>query len=241
MRYVGGKSRIAKHLAGIILDAGRERSTYIEPFLGGAAVAAEVAPSFDRSILADAVPDIALMWSAARDGWTPPDEVTLEEYAALRAAEPSPLRGFVGFGCSFGGKWFGGLSKGTKGDGAATSSRVVARQAAKLEGADVRCADYRELTPDVGPDCIIYCDPPYAGTTGYGAAGDWDAEEFWATAEAWAESGAVVLVSEYAAPAGWVPVWEKPQRRQLQGGADRLFAVERLFMWGGAPALAMAA
>lgn len=35
MRYVGGKSRIAKHIEKVILDHKGERTRYIEPFMGG--------------------------------------------------------------------------------------------------------------------------------------------------------------------------------------------------------------
>lgn len=230
MRYVGGKTRIAKPLAELIRTAREDRSTYVEPFLGGASVFSVVAPAFPRTVAADVVPDLVLMWQAARDGWTPPSDLSEAEYAALRHAEPSALRGFAGFGCSFGGKWFGGYARGAGRNFPDEASRRVVARAAGLAGSLICLADYRDLDQLIDAGAVVYCDPPYAGTTGYAAASPWDADTFWATAADWATRGAAVLVSEYAAPDGWEVVWERQHRQSLQGGtAPRPATTERVF------------
>ena len=107
---MGGKSRISKELSEVILSHTDKRDVYIEPFVGGGAMAEKMSAHFAKVILNDLHEDLMLMWDAVLNkGWIPPTEVSFEEYQELRNAEPSALRGFVGFSCSFGGKWFGGV------------------------------------------------------------------------------------------------------------------------------------
>ena len=232
MQYLGGKYRIAGQLAGVIVRAGEGRSRYLEPFLGGAAVFERVAPHFAYAVGCDVVEDLVLMWQAALDGWKPPVTLSEEEYAALRSAEPSALRGFAGFGCSFGGKWFGGYARSRNGaapgyDYAAAAARSVTKTVAKCGHARVVRADFRDLI--VPADAVVYADPPYAGTTGYGAAGAFDSSEFWRVASSWAEGGAVVLVSEQTAPPEWVSVWAKGLPDYLRGAQTADARTEQLF------------
>ena len=39
MRYVGGKSKIARKISAVMLEKSKERDLYIEPFVGGGSVA----------------------------------------------------------------------------------------------------------------------------------------------------------------------------------------------------------
>jgi DNA adenine methylase len=87
---------------------------------------------------------------------------------------------------------------------------------------------YQEFTPH---DCLVYCDPPYAGTTQYGAFDGFDHVEFWDTMREWAKTNTVV-VSEYSAPDDWVVVKEMSSQMGLSSGegGGRAKRVERLFM-----------
>lgn len=210
MQYLGGKSRIAKSIAEVMLAKRdpEQHMTYLEPFVGGGAVFTRMAPHFDRSIAADTHEDLILMWQAVKEGRVPPDTLTEVEYQELRHAEPSARRAFAGFGCSFSGKWFGGYARPSSygQDYIGGSSRVVRRQAPPFRDAEILRADYREFSP--GSDTLVYCDPPYANTTGY-STGDFDSAEFWQTMQEWHNNGALVFVSEYQAPPPWSPIWEK--------------------------------
>jgi len=54
---------------------------------------------------------------------------------------------------------------------------------------------------------VIYCDPPYGGTTGY-KTGRFDAAKAWELYRAWSERGAHVYVSEYSGPESFlVDTW----------------------------------
>lgn len=235
MRYVGGKSKLARQIAATILGATDDRACYIEPFVGGGSVLAQMAPHFVRSYVGDAS-EIALMWDAlVREGWRPPEIVTEQEYAALKDADPSALRAFVGFGGSFGGKFFGGYARGgyrSNGEPRnhqGESARAVSRIADAISGSDVIVyqTDYRYWTPQSGD--VVYCDPPYRDTQGY-PVGAFDSDEFWSVVSHWARNGAHVFVSEYTAPKDWTCVWEATHRLSLtqpsQGRGER---IERLF------------
>lgn len=235
MQYLGGKSRIAKPIAQTILSLSGDRDTYHEPFLGGASVAAIVAPEFDHVFLSDVVPDVVLLWEAALAGREFPETLPREEWEALREdPEPSALRAFAGFGVSFGGKWFAGYARPNAGkDYAAIAGRAIAKKAVGMRGATLSILDYRQVQAGEGE--VVYCDPPYAETTEYGAAGGFDSGEFWAWAEAQANRGALVFVSEYAAPAGWRSVWAREAPTTLAGGRNGRISdrpIERLFVWG---------
>src|SRR5690349_3392797 len=104
---MGGKTRQGKHIEEQLLKYKGDCTGYIEPFMGGGAIFARMAPHFPGAALgSDIHPDLMMMWEALQGGWKPPTEVTREEWYGIKDEEPSALRGFVGFGCSFGGRWF---------------------------------------------------------------------------------------------------------------------------------------
>lgn len=237
MRYIGGKYRLAKRISETILGREASRLHYVEPFVGGAAVLEKMAPHFAHSDASDMSYDLILMWQSLQAGWDPPNVVTEEQYAALRDAEPSAFRGLVGFGGSFGGKWFGGYARGgTEADGSprnhlAESVRSVLKTRNILDGLDVRFrhGDYRES--QIIRDSVVYCDPPYANTQGYKSVDAFDSEVFWTVMNEWCDFGASVYVSEYTAPPGWVSLWESEQLTNLKTTEQgRFTATERLWV-----------
>jgi DNA adenine methylase len=234
MRYLGGKSRVAKHICEVMLQESPGRTLYVEPFLGSANIAAIMVPHFGESTLSDACEDLVLLWQAALGGWVPPVAITEERYAVLRNGQPSAERAFAGFGCSFGGKWFGGYARSPHRteDIVGASSRSVARKATLMRGGNptVIHGGYAEVLAsiDLPEGTVIYCDPPYAGTTGYAAVGAFDSVAFWRRMAAVAETGADVYVSESEAPAGWLTVWEATPQESL-GRHSTARRVERLY------------
>lgn len=237
MRYSGGKARLSKEITQVVLALRGDRWAYIEPFVGGGSSFASAAPHFRSAIAADASADLIALWQAIAAGWEPPKAVTEEEYRAARHAEPSPLRTFIGFGCSFSGKWWGGYARphaGSQPNPVGSSYDGIQRKRGAFEAATaILHSDYADLTRFMLPGVVAYCDPPYAGTLGYSASGAWDPEKFWRTAEEWAHQGALVLVSEYAAPRGWGCVWSKERRMSMRtaDGAQPV-KVEKLFTYG---------
>lgn len=229
MQYLGGKTRQSTHIVPIILREGDGCRRYIEPFMGSGAIFHKVAPHFSVSIASDTQEDLILMWKAARDGWVPPAEMSREQYTELRNAKPSALRGFAAFGLSFGGKWFAGYATNARGDDyCRAAQRNVIKRSAAMSRATIQRADYRDYRP--GPFDLVYCDPPYAGTTSYGGVGDFDTAEFWNTALSWSHAGATVLVSEYGAPNWAECIWEREATVSLKKDNNAAKAVERLYL-----------
>lgn len=111
MRYQGGKSRIAKPIAQIIMQvAGGD--CFVSLFCGSCAVESKV-QGFSRKLLNDRHEYLIAMLQGVQQGYNLPEHITLEQYRYIREnkdADPV-LAGFVGFGCSFGGKWFGGYAR----------------------------------------------------------------------------------------------------------------------------------
>lgn len=242
MRYMGGKGRIAKKISETILNHVPHHSgTYWEPFIGGGAIAAKLGNQFDNAHYSDIHPDLMLMWQALHDGWEPPSIVTYDEYQELRyASQSSALRGFVGFGGSFGGRFFEGYARGghnangTPRNHQAESARGLMRDAPKMRAkvtTTYRQADAITINPRAGD--VVYCDPPYEGTKNYSRTDRIDHAEFWEIAKGWAERGVHVFVSEYNAPDDWECIWEQPLRSSVRvGSEERHIATERLFTIG---------
>ena len=212
MRYMGGKSRIAKRIRNRLITHGATR--YVEPFVGGGAVLTAVAGDFQFILAADAHNDLIDMYRAIQDGtFTPPETVTEEEYQSLKASDPSPLRTFAAFGASFGGKEWGGYARMTTTtrngkprapEDYARYSRNSLIRSAKAGMFDdhvvFRASSVFELDlPEGLTDTVIYCDPPYSGTTMY-KTGEFDAAKAWDLYREWSRRGAHVYVSEYAGP-----------------------------------------
>ena len=233
MQYLGGKHRqgeeIARHIAEV------SGGDYWEPFLGGGSVAAAVARSgeFDTMHLSDAHTDLVLMWQALLDGWIPPEHVSQDEYQALKVAPSSALRGFVGFACSFAGKWFGGYARNARGDDyAGAAARGLVKKVGPLREVGTVTFTYQgyDAVRPVAGD-VLYLDPPYANTAGYSTA-PFDSAAFWSWAYEQAERGVHVFVSEFAAPAGWVSRWSV-ERIATADTHTTKSSTEYLYSWEG--------
>jgi DNA adenine methylase len=230
---MGGKSRIAKKLADVMLGRSQGRGMYLEPFVGGGNMATHMGHHFSLAHYSDYHEDLALMWAAVLDGWVPPVEVTEEAYQEARYADaPSARRGFIGFACSFGGRWFEGYARSRSVNFAAQQSRLVVQQAEGMKGDLVHTVAHSSFfdleTPPA--NSVAYLDPPYASTKAYSSMQAFDHARFWAQAAQWSLSGVDVYVSEQNAPAGWTPIWEREVKRSLNVENNVQPAMERLFV-----------
>lgn len=197
MRYQGGKSRIAQDIASVISVRGGD--CFVSLFCGSCAVESKV-QGFSRKILNDRHQYLIALLQGVQRGYELPESITPEQYRHIREHKDDDptLAGFVGFGCSFGGKWFGGYARNATGTNyAAQSKRSLLKDMATLQDATFVCADYRRVC--IPPRAVIYADPPYNNTTGY--HGDrFDSAEFWIAMRLLADTGHTVFVSEQEAP-----------------------------------------
>lgn len=141
---------------------------------------------------------------------------------------------YVGFSMSFGGKWFGGYrrdEKNSKGcvKNMETQSRrsyeSLLAQAKFLVGIEFQNVEYWNL--EIPPQSIIYCDPPYKGTTGYKDSFDHDKFYDWLREKH--KEGHTVFVSEYSMPDDFVCVWSKKMNNSLTQQTDSKKGFECLF------------
>jgi DNA adenine methylase len=235
VQYVGGKARIARHIVAAVLADTDSRGVWFEPFVGGGNVLEAAAPYFDRCYAADVHPDLIMMWEYVTAGGMIPQYISREEYAALRYAEPSWLRGLAGFGASFGGCWFGGYglqridAKHPTGNVYSGTRKTIERQAAVFGryGVRFRCVRFGVIVPPAGS--VVYCDPPYAGAVGY-APGEFDRAAFFDTLTSWAACRHV-YVSEYVLPAGVSAkrIWSGTRRTTLKASDNSEIRIESLF------------
>lgn len=216
MQYLGGKSRIAKQICNVLEEWRTPNQLYIEPFIGGCSVFSLMKGPKEGY---DIHPDLISMWQAVQQGWIPPDELSENEYQNLKRQTPSALRGFAGFACSFGGKWFGGYARQPGHNYAKGGQRSIVRKASGLANCVIDRVDYRKLQPI---ESLIYCDPPYNGTTKYSS--EFDSEEFWGVVRKWSDMGNVVIVSEYEAPDDFLCIAElSPYKSMQKARTEKLF------------------
>ena len=202
---------------------------FVSLFCGSCAVESKV-QGFSRKILNDRHQYLIALLQGVQRGYELPESITPEQYRHIREHKDDDptLAGFVGFGCSFGGKWFGGYARNATGTNyAAQSKRSLLKDMATLQDATFVCADYRRVC--IPPRAVIYADPPYNNTTGY--HGDrFDSAEFWIAMRLLADTGHTVFVSEQEAPPDIQCVWERKFTRTLDRNKSNQFSVtEKLF------------
>jgi len=226
MQYMGSKNRVSKELLPILLKGRHPGQWYVEPFVGGANMIDKVGGA---RIGNDNHFYLIKLLRALQDGWVPPTYISKDMYYDIKsncATNPPELVGFVGFLCSFGGKWWGGYAKNSKGDNYADGgSRVLVKQAALFTGIEFTNVDYMKM---VLPPCsIVYCDPPYANTTKY--KDKFNHEEFWQWVRSISSEGHTVFVSEYTAPDAFECIREI-QHKTILDKNSQYPRVERLFI-----------
>ena len=231
MRYMGSKARHAAAIMPILMRDHDPDKWYVEPFVGGGNMIASC-PARLRHGNDTATYAVTLL-EALSQGWTPPTELSEDQYQAIRRDPHSydpALAGFAMYCCSYAGKAWGGYARGNDERGsprnfAAEQARHLLKQARGLRGVWWTNQSYLDMTaPD---DATVYCDPPYAGTTGY--KGEFDHGQFWVWTADLAKR-CRVFVSEYTAPEGLCDVvWTKTVTNSLTKDTGAKSGVEMLF------------
>lgn len=223
--YVGGKKKLGVKLAEVMHQFILPGEEYHEYFCGMLGVFVNMQDGQRRLVATDGHKDLMAMWTAIQRGWEPPRRwISREEYYELKelpGADRLPLqdrahRAFVNFGCSFSGKDWGGWSqpKPTEVPRWERNYQSLMRVVPAVKGArnvSFGCCDYLEHRPR---GAVIYLDPPYEGTTGYGTPEAFDHDLFWQQVRRWSKDN-LVFVSEQNAPEDFVSLWRKAVTRNM--------------------------
>ena len=228
---MGSKRRIANDILPIIIKDIQPNQYYIEPFVGGCNMIDKVNHSL--KIGADNNQYLIAMWKELQNGWTPPLQVTKEEYEAVKAdykalgsKYPDYLKGYYGFNCAFRSIWFTGYAKADeKNDYVGRAFRNVTKQVPNILDVDFYSGSYDTL--EIPDNSIIYCDPPYANTAKYNKDG-FNSARFWDWCKMKVNEGHKVFISEYNAPDDFVCIWSKNIKNQLS--TNREDKAEKLFV-----------
>lgn len=222
MKYLGGKYKLGKAIGKIINSHLCNTKDFYEPFVGGFNIIPHIYTS-GGIYASDTHRPLIAMYKALQDGWLPPNEVSEVEYElAKRLPDSDPNKAFIGFACSFGAKYFGGYARG-KGRGyALEGADLTAKKLFHIKRVHFKAIEYNYIKPS---GAVIYCDPTYAGTTGYGTT--FSTNAFWS----WAQDAArnnIVLVSEYNCPIKHEVLFEKKQSGSVRK-KEHNYGIERLF------------
>ena len=225
--YLGGKSRIAKELINYMLAERDENMTWVEPFMGSGRVLFNVkGPRIGNDINHELI----ALFKAVQNRIELPDEVTEEQYNHIKQNPnlyPDYLKGFVSIGCSFGSKRWGGYARDSKKTNYADlTKRNLLKSQHLMKGVNLFSCDYKDLK--IPPQSLIYCDPPYLNTTGYGF--DFNHDEFYDWCKTRSNQGHLVFISEYQAP--FTLVWSKKvfvslEKTNINYKEEKLFRVHK--------------
>lgn len=227
MVYMGSKNRIAKELIPIIKI--QPNQWYVEPFVGGANMIDKI--QHPLKLGADSNKYLIALLKYVQDNNQLPAFISKEEYTKVKNDKdsyPDWYVGYVGFICSFRGKFFGGYSglyianSGQQKNYQTGRTNNLLKQ--NLKNIILKCCSYDQL--EIPDNSVIYCDPPYQDTTKY--KDKFDSNKFWDWCRLKVSEGHKVYISEYNAPEDFTCIWQKDLSSNL--GATSKKATEKLFI-----------
>lgn len=211
---------------------------FYDPFVGGANIIDKI--QCRNRIGNDIHKELISMWNELQKGWIPPSHITEEEYISVRDNKenyPDYYVGYVGYHATYGTKYFGGYARNFKSDGTPRDQsneafRNTMKQIDSIKNISFICGDYKDI---VLKDAVIYCDPPYQGTTKY-SINSFDYNEFWdwcrkVSKDNW------LFVSEYNAPDDFKCIWYKTSLANFDchrgNDTSKKIRTEKLFIYEG--------
>lgn len=225
MTYQGSKDRYKDKILPILKQLRKPGQLYWEPFLGSGSIFCHMPnPRFGS----DNLTSLIMLWHAViEDTFIEPSSISKEHYDNLmKDPRPSALQAYAGLFWSFSGMY----NKGHSPDHfhKSRSFHKMRMRAKMLNGAVIKAADYRE--PGIR-DAIIYCDPPYQGTTAYNGVEAFNHIEFVRWCFLKQQAGNTVVISEYwMPPALFQEIAEFPANTSLGVSKREKSKPEKLFI-----------
>lgn len=241
MKYMGSKNRIAKHILPIMLKEMEDKgyTAWVEPFVGGGNMIDKVPNKYKR-IGIDLNGHVIQALTDIRDKPEQlPEKFSFEERKYWREQGPTEFMSWACIVTSFGGDLLGGFAREKPTSQSAIKRGFVRnfiregldnaiKQSPKIQGVEFICCSYKDLSSVT--NSLIYCDPPYQGTTGY-KTGEFNHEEFFDWCRGMKSKGNSVFVSEYNAPEDFESVWQGEIKTNFSSQRKEAThrAVEKLF------------
>ena len=242
MKYVGSKNRLSKELAPIIQSYITDNTVaYIEPFVGGANMIDKI--KHHNKIGSDIHKElIALHNYNKHNSHLFPDTISEETYKHVknnRSEYEDWFVGLVGFGATFGAKYFGGYARCFKADKVTPRDMPneainnLKKQSPKIQDVDFKVASFLDYKPSDYKDCVFYLDPPYRNTKTYNGKKGFDYEKFYDFVRELSKHN-FVFISEYNMPSDFKCIWSKERKVvQKSDRKEAKIAVEKLFILNG--------
>lgn len=234
MKFMGSKSRIARYILPIMLKNRKSSQFWVEPFVGGGNMIDKVdglraGYDIDKDVIS------ALNLIRTNTGILPKDNSYFNEqnYKDMRNNPKHPLYGYVAYALSYGGKKWGGWRRDSVGkrDYVREAYDNAIKQSPNLPGILIQ-SDYQDIPlNDLGKQCVVYCDPPYIGTTKY--CHNFNSDLFWDWCRDIVKDGHTVFVSEYNAPEDFECIWTGDIVSSLTKNTGSKMGHEKLFTFRG--------
>lgn len=230
MVYMGSKARLVKYIAPIIQSyITKDTVGYLEPFVGGANMIQHI--KHERRFGSDINKYLIALLKHVQDLDNQlPETISEEEYNKVKNNKdsyPDWYVGLVGFCATFGGKFFGGYARDSY-DKVAERIRSLKKQRTEIQNISFKNLSFTDIKSL--KNFVIYCDPPYFGTTAY-TTKFFNSNEFWNWVRLYSKNN-IVLVSEYKAPKDFEIIFEKDVTTKLaKEGSDYKQDTERLYKW----------
>lgn len=161
-----------------------------------------------------------------------PEKLSEDEYEKIKGTSPRPISSWLRIVASFGAKFEAGYAR-RKGSDETTfvlaGKRSAQKQSRYIKNVVFEVASYEKYTELT--ECLIYCDPPYEGTTSYKTK-VFDHAKFWNWCRKMSDNN-LVFISEYNAPGDFMPVWSGEIKTNFSSTRPSAThnAVEKLFVY----------
>ena len=216
MQYFGGKAKIAKELSKELQSRLKEGQAFVDLFCGSCNVVSKIKAPV--RIANDLHKELIALHKAVQEGWIPPSSVSELEYKEIKNSNEVPdyLKAFVGFGCSFAGRYFEGYARGDRQNYASGSANSLLKKHTTMQDVVFTTGSYSDI--EIPNNSLIYCDIPYKSSTKKYKYGWFQHEAFYLWAKEMKEKGHTVLVSEYLQnlPEGWVVEWKHESKMSVR-------------------------